>query len=137
MKRSFERNIDALHDVFDFTSKFADSNNVDETAAFAMNLAIEELFTNIVKYSSGGGNRISILLNICDKTLIIKLTDFDVEPFDITRADRVDVMKSLEERSVGGIGLHLVRNVVDKITYEYKDRVACITLIKHLEGTNV
>ncbi len=51
--------------------------------------------------------------------------------------NNLDVTKTLEERRIGGIGLHLVRNVVDKITYEYEDRNACITLIKHLEDTNV
>lgn len=136
MKRSFEKNIDSLNDVFDFTSKFVDSHNIDDKTAFAVSLAIEELFTNIVKYS-GGGEKISILLNIKDKNLIIQLTDFDVEKFDLTKAKHLDVTKALEERAVGGIGLHLVRNMVDRITYEYKDRVACITLTKHLEESNV
>jgi len=76
-------------------------------------------------------------MNITGKKLVIQLTDFDVERFDLTRVKHVDVTKDLEERAVGGIGLHLVRNMVDKITYEYKDRVACITLIKQLEETNV
>ncbi len=136
MKRSFEKNIDSLNDVFDFTSKFVDSHNIDDKTAFAVSLAIEELFTNIVKYS-GGDEKISILLNIKDKNLIIQLTDFDVEKFDLTKAKHLDVTKALEERAVGGIGLHLVRNMVDRITYEYKDRVACITLTKHLEESNV
>lgn len=137
MKRSFDKNIEALNDVFEFTSEFVDSHNIDETAAFAATLAIEELFTNIVKYSGGGGEKLSILMNITGKKLVIQLTDFDVERFDLTRVKHVDVTKDLEERAVGGIGLHLVRNMVDKITYEYKDRVACITLIKQLEETNV
>ena len=137
MKRSFKKSIDALDDVFEFTSRFVDSHDLDETTAFAANLAIEELFTNIVKYSGGGGETISILLNITGKNLVIRLTDFDVEKFDLTKVKHVDVGKTLDERAVGGIGLHLVRNVVDKITYEYKDRVACITLTKHLEEPNV
>jgi anti-sigma regulatory factor (Ser/Thr protein kinase) len=67
----------------------------------------------------------------------MKITDFDVEKFDITRYDPADFGKTLEERKVGGIGLHLVRNLVDKITYEYEDRTACITLVKRLENRNV
>ena len=102
-----------------------------------MNLAIEELFTNIIKYSADSGSDISIHLDIAAGDLVIKITDFDVEAFDMTAADRVDIDKPLEERRVGGIGLHLVRNMVDKITYEYKDRKACITLVKHLEDSDV
>lgn len=137
MHGSFKRDLAALEDVFLFTDEFAGVNKISKSEYFAMNLAIEELFTNIVKYSADNGNDISILLSISSGNLIIKITDFDVEPFDITAFDKVDIDKSLQEREVGGIGLHLVRNVVDKITYEYDDRTACITLVKHLEGHDV
>lgn len=126
-----------MDDVFRFTSEFVDANQIDDSVSFAMNLAIEELFTNIIKYSADSGNDVSIHLDIAAGDLVIKITDFDVEAFDMTAAERVDVDKSLEDRKVGGIGLHLVRNMVDKITYEYKDRKACITLVKHLEDPNV
>jgi len=138
MHRSFRREVKAaLDDVFRFTSEFVGANPIDESVAFAMNLAIEELFTNIIKYSADSGSDVSIHLDITAGDLIIKITDFDVEAFDVTAADRVDVDKPIEERRPGGIGLHLVRNMVDKITYEYKDRKACITLVKHLEDSDV
>jgi serine/threonine-protein kinase RsbW len=137
MQRSFERDIKALDDVFRFTADFARANRIGKSVCFAMDLAVEELFTNIVKYSAESDNDISIHLDVADTDLVIKITDFDVERFDITKEDRVDIGKSLEERKVGGIGLHLVRNLVDKITYEYEDRTACITLVKHLEGLDV
>jgi anti-sigma regulatory factor (Ser/Thr protein kinase) len=137
MHKSFRRHIAALNDVFQFTAEFAGLNRIGESDSFAMNLALEELFTNIVKYSADNGQDVSVHLDIAGRDLVIKITDFDVEPFDVTRAKKVDPGKSLEERNVGGIGLHLVRNFVDKITYEYHERTACITLVKHLEDRNV
>lgn len=137
MERSFKKNIGALNVIFDFTSEFVESSDIDESTAFAMNLAIEELFTNIVKYGSKGDEVISLQLNTCGRELVIKIIDFNVEPFDITKAGRADVTQSLEERKVGGLGLHLVHNVVDKVSYEYKNRNAYITLTKHLEDSNV
>jgi len=137
MQRSFQRDIEALNDVFEFTAEFTGANSVGESVTYAMNLVIEELFTNIVKYSADSGHDISIHIDLAQNDLLIKITDFDVEQFDITKADMADTGKSLEERRVGGIGLHLVRNLVDKITYEYEDRNACITLVKHLEDPNV
>jgi len=137
MRRSFKRDVAALNDIFRFTDEFVSGNKIDKSVSFAMNLAIEELFTNIIKYSTGNGSDISIHLDVTGGDLVIKITDFDVERFDLTKAEKVDTDKSLEERKVGGIGLHLVRNMVDKITYEYKDRSACITLVKHLEDLNV
>lgn len=137
MHKSFKRDVAALNDIFDFTGRFARDNGIAGTVSYAMNLAIEELFTNIIKYSTGNGGDISIHLDVEGDDLIIRITDFDVEQFDLTKAEKVDVDSPLDERKVGGIGLHLVRNMVDKITYEYKDRTACITLVKHLEDIDV
>jgi len=137
MHKSFKRDVAALEKIFRFTDEFASAKKISRPATFAMNLAIEELFTNIIKYSADNGNDISIHLDIAGDDLIIKITDFDVERFDITESSKIDVEKSLEERKVGGIGLHLVRNMVDKITYEYEGRTACITLVKRLEDLNV
>ena len=137
MHKSFKRDVAALEKIFRFTNEFSSAKKISKSATFAMNLAIEELFTNIIKYSADNGNDISIHLDIAGDDLVIKITDFDVERFDITEWSNLDVGKSLEERKVGGIGLHLVRNMVDKITYEYEGRTACITLVKHLEDLNV
>ena len=57
-----------------------------------------------------------------------------MDPFDITETAEVDTKQSLEERRVGGLGIHLVNEMMDKIEYEYKDRQSKIILIKHLEN---
>jgi anti-sigma regulatory factor (Ser/Thr protein kinase) len=137
MKRLFKKNLGALAVIFDFTAEFISTNHIDESTAFAVNLAIEELFTNIVKYGDESGEVVSIQLDTCGNELVVELVDFDANPFDVTKAGKVDVTKSIEERGVGGLGLHLVHNVMDEITYEYKNRNAYITLTKHLEDANV
>ena len=47
------------------------------------------------------------------------MLDDDVEPFDITRAPDVDIDAPIEEREPGGLGLHLIRRMVDSVEYEY------------------
>jgi anti-sigma regulatory factor (Ser/Thr protein kinase) len=59
--------------------------------------------------------------------LTVRLTDFDVEPFDVTRAPAVDIDKPLAERQIGGLGLHLVRKMADTLRYEFADRRSTIT----------
>jgi anti-sigma regulatory factor (Ser/Thr protein kinase) len=137
MRKSFDRDVAALEEIFHFTDEFASAEQLGKSASFAMNLAIEELFTNIVKYAADNGNDISIDLNVAGEDLIIKISDFDVEEFDVTDVAKVDVDGPLKDRGIGGIGLHLVRNMVDKITYEYRDRTARITLVKHLGDGDV
>ncbi len=130
----FKREIDALPRIFEFTGAFAGQRALDDSIVFAMNLAVEELFTNIVKYGAGHDKEVGIELDVRDGYLVIEVVDEDAEPFDITAAEKVDVNKRLDEREAGGLGIHLIRSMMDYIKYEYSDRTARITLKKRLEG---
>lgn len=132
MEAKFQRNIDSLKQIFDFASKFINQKELDEDIAFSINLVIEELFTNMVKYHPGNSNDILISIVKDSNKLIISLTDYDVEPFDITDTKDVNPNQSLEDRRIGGLGLYFVMKMMDKVTYEYKDRQSKITLIKEL-----
>jgi anti-sigma regulatory factor (Ser/Thr protein kinase) len=132
MEAKFQRNIDSLKQIFDFASKFINQKDLDEDIAFSINLVIEELFTNMVKYHPGNSNDILISIVKDSNKLIISLTDYDVEPFDITDTKDVNPNQSLEDRRIGGLGLYFVMKMMDKVTYEYKDRQSKITLIKEL-----
>ena len=77
---------------------------------------------------------LTISLDFESNHLIIQLQDFNVDPVEIPEAGRVDVTKPLTERAVGGLGIHLVKSLVDKLTYEYKDRILSVTATKNLEG---
>jgi len=133
MDKKFKRDLSSLDGIFKFINEFSLKTGVDESVVFTINLVVEELFTNIVKYTSENSNEILLQLKKNEDDLIIHLTDFDVDPFDITKTAEVDTKQSLEERRVGGLGIHLVKQMIDKIEYEYKDRQSKIILIKHLE----
>jgi serine/threonine-protein kinase RsbW len=96
-------------------------------------LAVEELFTNLVKYSKGGHRDIRIEMSRDGDRLIVRLTDFDVEPFDIRTVPDARTDLSLAERKPGGLGIHLVKRLVDRIDYEYADRNSTTTFVKNLE----
>ena len=49
--RGFRRDIESLEEIFQFLEGFVDEKAVDERAAFCINLVVEELFTNMVKYN--------------------------------------------------------------------------------------
>lgn len=133
MDKKFKRDLNSLDGIFKFINEFSAKTGLDESVVFTINLVVEELFTNIVKYTSENSNEILLQLKKNEDDLIIHLTDFDVDPFDITKTAEVDTKQSLEERRVGGLGIHLVKQMIDKIEYEYKDRQSKIILIKHLE----
>ena len=75
---------------------------------------------------------IAIALEWKAPTLTIRLRDFDVEPFDPTQAPAVDITRPISERRAGGLGLHLIRQIADRIEYAYQDRNSTITVTKRL-----
>ena len=133
MEKEFRRDFDALSDIVEFTDRFLADRNVDESAGWSINLAIEELFTNMVRHNTGAGKPIRIGLNLEDSRLIVQLIDDDVDPFDPSSVPEVKVEEGIEDRAVGGLGLHLVKSIVDKIMYEYENRQMKVTIVKNLE----
>lgn len=131
-ERTFGRETEALPDVFQFVDDFLASNDIEEGAAFATKLAVEELFTNLVRHNLGGQDSIAISLRRGPGEIVVELKDFDVASFDITKVPPVDTEQALQDRQIGGLGLHLVRSVIDRITYEYYDRTMHITAVKKL-----
>ena len=135
-RRSFRRSFDSLQDIFDFTSDFFARQEVDPGLLPTVDLAVEELFTNMVKYSPTGDAEVRIDMATVAGGVEVTLTDYDVERFDITQAPDVDINMPIEQRRPGGLGLHLIRRLVDSIGYEYskQNRQSRITFRKTLAG---
>ena len=133
MERYFDRSLDSLGAVFGFLDEFYVSHPVADSVSFAINLAIEELFTNIIKYAKGGDDRVRITLGPDDQGVRATITDYDVDSFDVTQDTDFDPNAPIDARSPGGVGLYLVRTMMDELEYSYVDRTAMITLVKHTE----
>ena len=83
-----------------------------------------------MKYGRGARREIEISLDWRPPTLAIRLRDFDVERFDPTETPPVDTSRPIAERRRGGLGIHLVRQIADRIDYDYRDRDSTITVTK-------
>jgi serine/threonine-protein kinase RsbW len=137
MEARFPRDLGALEALFPFVERFADSSHLDEATAFAVQLAVEELFTNFVRHNAGGAEEIEVRLDVDGRRLLVALTDFDVEPADPAAGPSPGVLLPLEERPVGGLGIHLVKSMFDSLTYEYRDRTLRAVAVKNLEDMHV
>jgi phosphoserine phosphatase len=115
----FARRIDALPDLAAFTRAFFTAQGIDERLLGSVDFAIEELFTNMVKYAPTGADGIDLVLTQVPGGVQVALTDYDVEPFDMTAAPDADVTLPLDQRRPGGLGIHLVRRLVERLAYEY------------------
>lgn len=132
-EQRFSRSLGSLDAIFGFVDGFCATQGLGADPSFEIQLVIEELFTNIVKYSRDGHQDIAISLEREGPRLVICLRDFDVEPFDVTRVPTANVDQPITERTRGGLGLYLVRQVADDFRYDYRDRNSTITVVKRLE----
>ena len=84
-----------------------------------VDFVVEELFTNMVKYSKMSEAAVEIALAGIADGVEVTLTDHDVEAFDVTQTPDANVDLPIGQREPGGLGLHLVRRMVDSIEYQY------------------
>jgi anti-sigma regulatory factor (Ser/Thr protein kinase) len=117
--RSFRRSFESLDEIFAFTSAFFGEHRLDRELLPTVDLVLEELFTNMVKYSAGGAPSIRIEMAPAPPGVEVTLTDYDVDRFDVTLAPDADIRLPIEARKPGKLGLHLVRRLVDSLQYEY------------------
>jgi len=134
MQRSFKRELGSLAPLFEFTNEAAVRYRLDDEVVYAMNLAVEEIFTNMVKYG-GGGPEVSVGLEVRGDRLVIDLAHPGARPFDVAVEGQFDPASPLAARVPGGIGLYLVRRIMDEVVYEHRNGVAHVTLTKRLGGS--
>ncbi len=122
--------MDALSDIYEFAEQIFVSGDVEDTVRFPVHLALEELYVNMVEYYPD--NDSEILLDVCTSGGKVKvtMTDYDVDPFDVSAPRIVDTDLPLEGRVPGGLGLHLVQQMVDNLEYEYHDRQSTVRFTK-------
>lgn len=133
MERRFAKKTESLDAVFEYITGFADSHGINPDITRELQFGVEEIFTNMVKYNLESSNDVTIDLSIENNLLSISIIDHDVHSYDPTQTPPVDVSQPPHERTPGGLGIHLVRAMMDDVRYEYNDRTATITLIKRLE----
>ena len=99
-------------------NRFLNQHAIAQEAIFRVNLAIEEIVTNMIKYGYDDTDPHAITVNLAllPETIRLHLKD-DGHPFDPLQTPEPDIHVPLDQRKIGGLGLHLVRETVSRITY--------------------
>ena len=126
-------NIDEVPQLATFVEEICETIGIDMSTAMSLNLAIEEAVVNVMDYAYPAGTKgnINIEAKANDHRLKFIITDWGT-PFDPTEKSEVDTTLSAEERPIGGLGIHLVRQIMDSINYERTDGKNVLTLRKKL-----
>ena len=130
MHRDFARDFKSLTAIYEFAEAILAANDIGEAIRFPVHLAMEELFTNMVKYDPDTEGEIGVDIIVDAGTVTVTLTEDNVNEFDVTRPRDVDTGASLAERIPGGLGLYLLQNIVDKLEYHYHDRQSRVIFTK-------
>jgi len=124
--------------VNEFVLKVAAEHKLSEADTFAIRLAVEEACLNVMKYGfpTGEKSEISLKFEFDKDKVTITIVDRGV-PFDPTKVKLPNVNAPLEERKVGGLGIYLIKNVMDEVHYERKGDMNVLRLVKYLrDGTH-
>ena len=136
---SIQRSITLPNDIATITQlselveTVCEEKGLDMALTMNLNLALEEAVVNVMSYAypnSQGDVKVDIIID--DQKVVSILTDSGI-PFDPTQKGDVDTTLPAEERPIGGLGIHLVKQIMDKVSYQYVDNQNILTLEKNIK----
>ena len=116
----------------DFVDTIATRIELDHKAASNLNLALEEAISNVIMYAypEGTDGEVSIDATVDGKNVSFVIADNGIA-FDPTAKEEIDITARIDERPIGGLGIHLVRTIMDNVSYERKEEKNILTLTKN------
>ena len=126
--------IEYLDEVNDFIMAELEPQDCDPKTQMQISLAVEEIFVNIASYAyHPGTGEATVCCGVGGEPLQIELVFLDSgKPYDPLQREDPDVTLSAEERKIGGLGVFLVKKLMDDVRYEYRDGCNILTIRKTL-----
>ena len=117
-----------------FIKSVTEKLGIEKSLARQLRLAVEEAVVNVIDYAYPAGTEGDITIKCMSdgKTLRFQIIDSGVA-FDPTAKEKADTTLSAEDRQIGGLGILLVRELMDSINYERENGKNILTLIKNLK----
>lgn len=134
---TLRNDIGQIDRLTEFIEMIAQKINLDPELAMSINLALEEAVTNVISYAYPEGTEGEIKVDAIARkdSLRFTISDFGQE-FDPTATPEVDTSLALEDRPIGGLGIHLVRKIMDRVSYKRQDDMNILTLTKTIREDN-
>ena len=116
-----------------FIEEVAEANGINMSLSMNINLAMEEAVVNVMNYAYPTGTQgdIDIQASLAGNELTFTITDSGT-PFDPTQTTVPDTSLEAEDRPIGGLGIHLVRQLMDTLEYQYLNGKNILTLKKKI-----
>lgn len=122
IETTIKNSIAEIARVVALIEELASVQNLPASTIWPLNVALDEVLSNIISYGHEDGREHEILVRVSlEQGLMVAEVEDDGRAFDPLAAPSPDIDLPLEERGVGGLGIHIVRNLMDEVTY---DRIA-------------
>jgi anti-sigma regulatory factor (Ser/Thr protein kinase) len=131
----FEATVGAIPRCREFVARACARAGADEAACLALKLAVDEVFSNVVEHgaAAAAGGHVAVSVEGTTGELLVTVVD-DGKPFDPNTVPAVDAAADWQERRIGGLGWHLVRQAVDEVRYRREGDRNHLVLIKRLNA---
>lgn len=125
--------INTIPQLNEFIDTVCEELEIDMALAMSLNLAMEEAVVNVMDYAYPAGIEGEVCIEaVAEETQLHFIISDSGKPFDPTAKEEVDTTLSAEERPIGGLGIHLIRQLMDDISYERKDDKNILRLSKNI-----
>lgn len=136
MQFSYTNNISELKKLASDIETFAETYQLKPKVIYALNLCLDEVLTNIISYGlkeCAPNSKIQLELKINNNHIMAIISDPGV-PFDPLQLidDLPDTSSSIEDRTIGGLGVYFLEQYMDKVDYERKGNLNVLTLTKNI-----
>lgn len=137
MRHRFRMSVDAhpggVGEASAAFARFAETHALPEAARRSLNIALDELLANALSHGATGRDVCPVTVEVeLDEELIKVILTDDGPQFDPFAQDAPDTSLSVEERPIGGLGIHLVRQLMDQVSYQRRGNHNVVVLVKLL-----
>ena len=122
--------METVPQVAEFMETEMEKLEVSPKISMKLLIAIDEIYSNIVRYS--GATEANVSISKEENTLKLKFKD-NGKQYNPLEAEEPDITASAEDRKIGGLGIFMVKKMLDDVAYEYVDNINILTLTKKLD----
>ena len=132
---TLEARVDSLPRVLAFVDEYLESLDCSMKVQMQIDVAVEEIFVNVASYAyTPNTGSVTIRMDLQEKPRAVVITFIDSGiPYNPLAKEDPDVSLSAEERSIGGLGIFMVKKTMDKMEYEYTDQKNVLKMYKNIE----
>jgi len=132
---SVRNSMEDLPGLFRFTQQFSVTHGIASEEMIEVDLILEEMVTNVFKYGGIPSGADACMIKVLLKGDVLEITIEDYgKPFNPLLLPEVDAAKSIENRPIGGLGIHFVKKLTESQHYEYRDGKNVLKLTKKLRS---